>query len=220
MATPTEKIKLKDTAQCRTLTLSAPLDGTAKRFDVEQYVEGYAAGFNRYLLADNGDWGKVYERFDPKCFADCDISDVILQYDHQGRVFARTTNGTLVVEPDEKGLFMAADLSRTALARDLHADIAAGMITKMSWRFMPDKYYIERTEGSRDCTIVHTRVSKIYDVSAVSIPANNEGTEISARSFVDGVIAELARSEAEESERRRKIKIKQKIMEELKNDHC
>lgn len=41
------------------------------------------------------------------------MSDVILQYDHNGRVFARTTNNTLVVEADDTGLFMAADLSKT-----------------------------------------------------------------------------------------------------------
>lgn len=216
MPTPADKTKFKNQAQVRTLVLSAPSDNDARRFDVEQYVEGYAAGYDAYLLYDDGDYGRIYERFAPGCFDNCDMSDVIMQYDHAGRVFARTTNNTLIVEPDDRGLFIAADLSRTERARDLHADIAARMITKMSWRFKVGSYYVERTEGSKDRTIVHTMVPKIYDVSAVSIPANNDGTEINARSFVDGVIAELARREAQDDERRRKIKLKTTIMEELK----
>lgn len=208
MPTPENKLKLKSTAQCRSMVL-APVSEN-KRFDVAEYVEGYAAKYEPYLLYDDGDWGKVYERFAPGCFDECDMSDVIMQYDHAGRVFARITNGTLVVEADANGLFVAADLSKTDRAKDLHADIAAGMITKMSWRFRTGNYYIERTEGSRDRTIVHTKIPKIYDVSAVSIPAN-DNTEIGARSFADGVIAELARSEANDSDVRTRMKMKLKI---------
>lgn len=208
MPTPKDKFKFKTQAQARALTLSPAAQDTTKRFDSEQYVEGYAAGYDAYLLYDDGDYGKVYERFDQGCFDECDMSDVILQYDHAGRVFARTTNNTLVLEPDDRGLFIAADLSKTDRAKDLHADIAAGMITKMSWRFRIGTYHVERTQGSKDVTIVHTKIPKIYDVSAVSIPANNEGTEIGARSFVDGVIGELARREAEDDERRRRLKLK------------
>lgn len=217
MPTPNQKFKFKDQAQARVMALGAPAEG-ARRFDVENYVEGYAARYEPYLLYDDGDYGRVYERFAPGCFDNCDMTDVILQYDHAGRVFARTTNGTLVVEPDENGLFMAADLSRTEKARDLYADIAAGMITKMSWRFKVGKYYIERQEGSKDQTIVHTEIPKIYDVSAVSIPAN-DATEINARGWADGVIGEAVRSETELEERRRKLKLKINIMEELSNAH-
>ena len=209
--TPDNKIKLKGTAQARALSFSR--SAAQKRFDTDHYVEGYAARWEQYLLYDDGDWGKVYERFERGCFEGCDMSDIIMQYDHKGRVYARNTNGTLIVEPDDNGLFMAADLSRTEGARGLYEDIAAGLITKMSWRFMPDKYYIERTEGSKDVCIVHTKIKKVYDVSAVSIPANND-TEINARSWCDGVIAAAARSEAELEDTRRRLKIKIKLMEE------
>ena len=76
----------------------------------------------------------------------------------------------------------------------------------MSWRFRVGKYYVEREEGSKDRTIVHTEIPKIYDVSAVSIPAN-DNTEINARDFVHGVMNEVARSEAELEERRRKLRL-------------
>lgn len=205
--TPNDKIKLKDAAQCRSMLLSPVAEPSARRLDTQRYVEGHAAKYETYLLYDDGDWGKTFERFEPGCFDECDMSDVIMQFDHRGRVFARTTNGSLIVEPDDVGLFMAADLDLTDLARGLYDDIDAKLITKMSWRFRVGDYFIERTEGSKDITIVHTRIPKIYDVSAVSIPANND-TEINARAWADGVIAQAARSEAELDERRRRLRLK------------
>lgn len=208
--TPNDKIKFKDQAQTRAVLLTPVTEGE-KRFNTEKYVEGYAANYDKYLLWDEGDWGKTYERFDPKCFENTDMSDVIMQFDHAGRVFARITNNTLAVEANDKGLFMAADLDKTELARGLYEDITAGMLTKMSWRFKVGKYYIEREEGSKDRTIVHTEIPKIYDVSVVSIPAN-DNTEISARDFVHGVMDEITRSEAELDERRRKLRAKINII--------
>ena len=204
--TPNEKTKFKDQAQVRAVTL-APVTEGEKRFNTERYVDGYAAKYDKYLLWDDGDWGKTYERFEPGCFANTDMSDVIMQFDHAGRVFARITNGTLAVEADDTGLFMAADLDKTELARGLYEDIQAGMITKMSWRFKVGKYYVEREEGSKDRTIVHTEIPKIYDVSAVSIPAN-DNTEINARDFAHGVMDEIARRDAELENRRRKLRAK------------
>lgn len=208
--TPNDKIKFKDQAQTRAVLLTPVTEGE-KRFNTEKYVEGYAANYEKYLLWDEGDWGKTYERFDPKCFENTDMSDVIMQFDHAGRVFARITNNTLAVEANDKGLFMAADLDKTELARGLYEDITAGMLTKMSWRFKVGKYYIEREEGSKDRTIVHTEIPKIYDVSVVSIPAN-DNTEINARDFVHGVMDEITRSEAELDERRRKLRAKINII--------
>lgn len=204
--TPNDRVKFKNMAQERSVLLTPVTEGQ-KRFDTERYVEGYAARYEKYLLWDDGDWGKTYERFAPECFKNTDMRDVIMQFDHAGRVFARITNGTLLVEADDNGLFMAADLDKTELARGLYEDINAGMITKMSWRFKVGKYYIEREEGSKDRTIVHTEIPKIYDVSAVSIPAN-DNTEINARDFVHGVMDEIARSEVELEERRRKLRTK------------
>ena len=124
------------------------------------------------------DGTKIYERIDAHALDSADMSDVIMQYDHEGRVFARQSNNTLILEPDVKGLFVAADLSRTDLARGLYQDISAGMITKMSWAFTVAEESYDRETHTR--TIL--KIKKVYDVSAVSIPANND-TEISARAF-------------------------------------
>ena len=126
-----------------------------------------------------------------------------MQYDHAGKVLARNSNGSLVVEADDTGLFFAADLGRTAAAKALYEEITAGMIIKMSWRFWSTDYYYDNARR----TIVHRKVKKVYDVSAVSIPAN-DNTEINARAWVDGEIAQAARREAGLEERRRRLRIK------------
>ncbi len=200
--TPNDKIKFKETAQTRALAVFSSGHGS-RRIDSDYYVEGYAARYEPYELYRD-EVGPVYERFERGCFDNCDMSDVIYQFDHAGKVMARTSNGSLIVEPDENGLFMAADLGRTATARAHYDDdIKSGMVTKMSWRFAVGDYYYDRESR----TIVHTTVRKIYDVSSVSIPAN-DNTEINARAWVDGEIAQAARRDAELDERRRKLRVK------------
>lgn len=199
--TPNEKIKLKNEMQVRALQVFMPTPET-KRIESNYYVEGYAARYDPYVLFELDD-GPVYERFERGCFDGCDMSDIIFQLNHQGTVMARQSNGSLVVEADENGLFTAADLGRTDAARNLYEEISAGMITKMSWGFIIGEYHYDKDTR----TIIHTKVKKIFDVSAVSIPANNN-TEINARSWVDGVIDLAARSEAELDERRRRLLLK------------
>lgn len=155
-----------------------------KRFDTEYYVEGYASTFDDpYVLFEDFDGNEYREIIAPTAFADADMTDVIMQFDHSGKVLARMSNGTLIVEPDEHGLFVAADLSGSQAARDLYEEIINGLVTRMSWAFMiaADEYDRE----TRTTTI--TRVKKVYDVSAVSLPAD-PNTEISARNLLNGVI--------------------------------
>lgn len=161
--------------------LAAPLteQAAAKRIDTDYYVEGYATTFDKpYLLYEFEDGTKFYERIDAHALDGADMSDVIMQYDHAGRVFARQSNKTLILVPDHKGLLVAADLGKTDLARGLYKDIEAGMITKMSWAFTVAEETYDRVTRTR--TIL--KIKKVYDVSAVSIPANGD-TEISARNF-------------------------------------
>lgn len=164
-------------------TLAAPLAAgfSEKRIQTDFYVEGYATTFNTpYLLYEFDDGTKYYECIDAHALDGADMSDVIMQYDHEGRVFARQSNQTLVLEPDVKGLLIAADLGKTDLARGLYQDIKTGMITKMSWAFtVADESYDKHTH-----TRTILKIKKVYDVSAVSIPANGS-TEISARAFAD-----------------------------------
>ena len=111
-----------------------------------------------------------------------DLSDVIFQYNHSGRVFARQSNKSLIVQPDNTGLFMCADLGRTDGAKQLYQDIAAGMVTKMSWAFTVKRDSISEDREKRIITRNIQEIKKVFDVSAVDRPAN-EDTEINARNF-------------------------------------
>ena len=96
--------------------LAAPLtaQSATKLIQTEYYVEGYATTFDTpYLLYEFEDGTKIYERIDAHALDGADMSDVIMQYDHEGRVFARQSNKTLILQPDYKGLKVAADLGKT-----------------------------------------------------------------------------------------------------------
>lgn len=174
--------------------------GKDKRIDSDYYVEGYASTFDDpYVLFEDYNGVKYTEVISPYAFRDADMSDVIMQFDHSGKVFARISNGTLIVEPDEHGLFVAADLSRSQAARDLYEEIQSGLITRMSWAFT-----VAADEYDRDThTTTITRVKKVFDVSAVSLPAD-PNTEISARNLLDG---EIEQSRKELARRNRALAI-------------
>ena len=145
-------------------------------------VEGYATTFDKpYVIFEDYDGTKYYEQIDRHALDNADMSDVIMQYDHSGRVFARNSNGTLKLDLDDTGFKVTADLSLTELAKGLYEDIAAGMITKMSWAFVVTKDAYDQKTRTR--TVLE--VKKVYDVSAVSIPANDD-TTIAARNYVNG----------------------------------
>lgn len=169
---------IKQEREYRALAAPLSVQQAAKRIDTDYYVEGYATTFDKPYLLYELDGVKFYERIDAHALDGADMSDVIMQYDHEGRVFARQSNKTLILVPDHKGLLVAADLGRTDLARGLYQDIEAGMITKMSWAFTVKEDTYDRAAHTR--TIL--KIKKVYDVSAVSIPANGD-TEISARNF-------------------------------------
>ena len=182
--------------------------------DGKKIVEGYATTFgNEYRL-----WGDAYyevrESIDAHAFDNTDMADVIMQYDHEGRVFARKSNGTLEVAPDEKGLHIRADLGGTELGRQLYEEIRGGYTDKMSFGFTVARH--ERTEEQVEAkTIVHrkiTGIKKLYDVSAVSLPAN-DATEISARNTSEGVIAEIEKELLAVQARKRKIQKIRLMME-------
>lgn len=170
--------------------------------DAEYRVTGYATTFDQPYILWEDDSTVFREAVDPAAFDGCDMSDVIMQYDHEGRVFARTRNNTLELQPDEHGLHVAADLSGTEAGRRLYDEIKGGYIDRMSFAFVVSGEDIDKRElesGKMLYTRRITAISKLYDVSAVSIPANDQ-TEISARAYCDGVIA------AAEAERLRALR--------------
>ena len=161
-------------------------------------VEGYATTFDAPY-----DFRGAHECVRSTALDGADMGDVIFQLNHQGQTLARLKNGTLEVRMDEHGLWCRADLSGSQAGRDLYEAISNGLIDQMSWGFNVAKDGWEWDEETRTSYI--TKVSKVFDVSAVSIPADAD-TEIHARSYLDGVIEqeqqELLRREKELRQRK------------------
>lgn len=182
--------------------------------EVRQEVAGYATTFNQpyqlYEFAMDDGTYRVFEQVDPHAFDECDMSDVIMQYDHEGRVFARTKNGTLRLAPDENGLQVTAELGGTEIGRQLYAEIKGGYTDKMSFGFVvgEDKREVTRDHENHITTVMRTitKIKKLYDVSAVSLPAN-DATSISARKFTDGVIGEIKAERLKRANTAKKIKL-------------
>lgn len=189
--------------------------GEGDQQEERKVVRGYASTFDEpYVLMDSADF-ELLEQVDAHAFDEADMSDVIFQYNHEGRVFARVKNGTLRVQPDDRGLAIEADLGGTDIGRDLYEEIKGGYTDKMSFgfRILEDEWVDNIDHETGKITTLRTikRIGKVYDVSAVSIPAN-DGTSISVRSLSDGAIERIKaeRMKALDLERR-KLKTKMRL---------
>lgn len=180
----------------------------------EKRVKGYAATFNEPYTLFSDDEYELREIIDEGAFDNCDMSDVIMQYNHEGRVFARQKNGTLNLTIDKPtGLFINGDLGGTELGNQVYEEIRGGYTDKMSIGFTVDRAADIWTRETIEGVTVETRrimaVKRLFDVSAVSIPANpNTSIEsVSVRALVDGAIDKLKAERLEaarvELERRR-----------------
>lgn len=198
--------------------MTTPLQARADDQD-EWDVDGYATTFNQWYTLVAWDDYEVQESVDRSAFDSCDMSDFIMQYDHHGRVFARNRNETLTAEPDDHGLHVLAKLRGTTLGREILEEVQGGYSDRMSFAFVVKKDKREVVEDHDTGKVMVKRtileISKLYDVSIVSIPAN-DATEISARGLADGSISwaaqELRAYEARRRARQR-LQLKLKLME-------
>lgn len=193
------------------LPLATAATGAAKRFDTDYYVEGFATTFDTPYLLYEYEGMQFFEVVDRNALDGADLSDVIMQYDHAGMVYARNKMArskppSLLIEPQESGLFIAANLGLTEEARKLYSTINEGLIYKMSWAFRVSEDAYNKETRTR--TIL--KIKKVYDVSAVSYPANAD-TDISARSWINGAIE----AEKREALARKAQLLKLKIMLEV-----
>ena len=200
-----KKMPILKSREYRNLSILQP-QANQKRIDSEHYVEGYATTFDKPYELYEFDGVKYYEVIDRHALDGADMSDVIMQYDHEGKVLARKSNGTLIVEPDDNGLFVCADLGKSQASKEMFEEIESGLVTRMSWAFVVTEESYDRETRTRRIL----KIKKVYDVSAVSIPANDD-TEISARSYFDGVI------EMEKQEMLERKKQKLKLLLELED---
>lgn len=189
-----------------TMQIREAVEGEEER----KVVVGYASTFDDPYKLYSGEGWELWETVDRNAFDETDMADVIMQYDHRGRVFARTRNNTLRVEPDERGLFIEADLGGTEIGRELYEEISGGYTDRMSFGFTVTGESEDREQNDAGVWIYTrhiTKVGKLYDVSAVSIPAN-DGTSITADAvtrsigdLTDGVIERIQAERLEEEKR-------------------
>jgi HK97 family phage prohead protease len=111
--------------------------------------------------------------------------DVRFLVDHDpAKVLARTSNGTLRLVADKKGLNVDADMADVSYARDLAVLLERGDLGEMSFAFVTDDDNPERVSWSRlkDGTNLRRLVGfdRVLDVSCVGFPAY-EGTEAAMR---------------------------------------
>jgi len=126
-------------------------------------VEGYASNFEVEY-----DLGYFKETVARGAFDGVMQDDVRFLLNHTGAPLARTTNGTLELSVDEKGLKYRAALADTQDGRDLYKLIKRGDISQSSFAFS-----IEADEWSEDrSTRTITKVGRLLDVSSVTYPAS------------------------------------------------
>lgn len=199
----------------RAMPVMAKIENRAEQLiDSDYYVEGYATTFNDpYLLFEDGSY-KFFEQVDRNAFDNADMSDVIFLHNHEGKCFARTkmrtgTPPTLILEPRERGLFVAADLGMIAEGREEYRAITGGLVYQMSFAFtVADDEIIELGDGEYLRTI--KAIKKVYDTSSVDMPANpNTSIDTQTRAAFEGFIErraqELRRAEEEAIAKRKLI---------------
>ncbi len=178
-------------------------------------VEGYAIVFNEETLIGTEDHGFL-ETISPDALREANIKDVPFKYNHNDStlIIARTRNGSLSLEVDEKGLKIHAELIDTTSNRDIFKCIEAGLLDKMSFAFTVKSQSWDKSGKLPKRTI--TAIDRLFDVSVVDLPAYDQTSiQASARSL-ELADAELkALENAEQVERRtvlvNRLKIKTKI---------
>lgn len=134
----------------------------------EMILEGYASVFN-----EETDLGHFREVIKPGAFDDVLDNDVRALINHDPNlVLGRTTNGTLELSVDERGLKYRVKLGNQTYARDFYESVKRGDITQSSFAFTIDQqsWNEERTLRSVD------KVRTLLDVSPVTYPAYSQAS--------------------------------------------
>ena len=199
--------------------------------DDEYRVEGFATTYDEpyplYRYKNDKNYIiEVREQVDRNAFDNADLSDVIMQYNHEGRVFARISNNTLKLDKsNERGLFVDAYLGGTEIGRQLYEEIKGGYTSKMSFGFTVGEDRLEKVQETPDGEVwlrTITGIKKVFDVSAVSLP-RNDFTAISRRAYADGVICDVeterSNREKQEERERRMHDLEQRILRLIEGEN-
>ncbi len=170
-------------------------------------VEGCAVRFDSPTVLYEWDGIEYKEQIARGALESADLTDVIFNYNHTGKVLARTRNQTLKLTVDFIGLKVRADLSGTEAGQALYREIKGGYVDRMSLAFTIRKSSYDQTNHLNTIE----KIKRVYDVSAVSIPAYEE-TEISARSLFEMEIKKELQDNKMTGVKRRKLLMQTEIM--------
>lgn len=180
--------------------LRAERDGRGMR------LVGYAALFN--VLSQ--DLGGFYEEVAPGAFAKSLNGDVRGLYNHDPNfVLGRTTNGTLQLREDSKGLLIDLLLPDVGYARDLWKLVERGDVSQMSFGFRIPPGGDKWSKGSNGLALRKLVNVELGDVSPVTFPAY-EQTIISARSarqMAQEIMSEANNGDADGIKRRHELEL-------------
>lgn len=145
----------------------------------QTHLQGYAIVFDK-LSGDLGDFREIIRK---GALDETDMSNVVLDINHDfDKILGRNNTdngiGSLVLTVDDKGLYFDAIPTDTSYARDLLANMEAGIINKCSFMFTLDynddssRDWDWDTTGERGYDIRKiNKIEAIYDVSIVTNPA-------------------------------------------------
>lgn len=144
-------------------------------------IIGYAAKFECWSEPIMG-WFR--EKIDRDAFSECDVTDVIMCFNHNiDSILARTTSGTLTLSTDDEGLRFEFEAPATSLGNDMVELVRRGDISKCSFKFTVEEdewLYASKENGLEYDERTIRKIDKLYDVSLVVYPAYTD-TEASLR---------------------------------------
>ena len=153
--------------------------------DGNPIIEGYFAVFN----TETELWPGAFEEIAPTAFDSSVSGDIRALINHDTTlVIGRTTNGTLELKVDTRGLWGRIRINpKDSDAMNIHARVERGDVNQCSFGFYPVK---EETELLGDGSIKWTLTDvELFEVSCCTFPAYKE-TSIQARKRDAEAIAE------------------------------
>lgn len=168
-------------------------------------VKGYAVVFNVLTLLYESNGIKYYEQVDKNALTNADMKNVVFRYNHNDdfQVLARTSNNTLTLNVDGKGLYIEADLAPTTAGKDIYELIKRKDINNMSYAYVVETAHYEKKSNNEYVRIIDS-IKKLVDVSAVDFPAYHQtDLDVVKRSF-ENVVNEV-------EQKRKQIELKSKL---------
>ena len=168
-------------------------------------VKGYAVVFNVPTLLYESNGIKYYEQVDKNALTNADMKNVVFRYNHNDdfQVLARTSNNTLTLNVDGKGLYIEADLAPTTAGKDIYELIKRKDVNKLSYAYVVETAHYEKKSNNEYVRIIDS-IKKLVDVSAVDFPAYHQtNLDVVKRSF-ENVVNEV-------EQKRKQIELKSKL---------